>query len=1014
MMQKLLSICLVCCLGTAALAEEPLGKWIWTEGPQDRPAYFRKDLRVTEPLKSAIVCASGDNGFELFLNGQSIASGDAWESPERVDITSKLIEGSNVLAVRATNRGGVAAFMLRLQLTSQAGATNWISTDETWLATNDPQDDWKTTDILGATWSKPRVMGDVGDPGAVWSSQVNGDVLQALFADPNRNTMQPYVDSSVTAPEGFVVEKVFQVPRLMGSWVSLAKDDRGGLIACDQGGKGLFRIRPGRDGEETVVTKIPVSLSGAQGLLWAFDSLYVMVNGGAKSGLHRITDHDDDGELDHAEHLMHVPGGGEHGPHAVILAPDKQSLYVCGGNHTDLPSDIAASRIPTNWGEDLLLPRRWDANGHAAGKLAPGGWICQVDPTGKRWQVHSIGFRNQYDIAFNADGELFSYDADMEWDLGTPWYRPTRVVHATSGSEFGWRSGTGKWPTYYEDSLPPAVDIGPGSPVGITFGYNAAFPAKYQQALFLLDWTYSTIYAVHLTPDGASYRGEQEDFVTGQPLQVTDAVIADDGMMYFTVGGRGTQSALYRVSYQGEQPTVPVQASATPAAQARDTRQKLEAFHDGKPLSESQLQFVLESLGDSDRFIRYAARIALEHQAVDGWRDRVVQLSDPMAKISAAIALARQGSREDLQATLALLRSVSFADRTDQQKRALLRAYQLAFTRLGEPSAAQRRSTLQVLDAHYPSGEHSIDAELIQLLVYLNADGVVGRTLQVMDRLGAEPVPDWGYLVERHRGYGGTVGRLLEDMPPSRAMHYAFVLRNQEEGWTLEQRRRYFQFFVDAAKHPGGNSYAKFLSQIRDDALATTTPEHQVLLEDLAAVSLTAEPPQVSAPKGPGREWTRAAALPLAQQLSKQNFDRGRNLFHAVQCAKCHRLGGEGGAIGPDLSTAGRKYPLPDLLDALIEPSKAISDQYGSHQILTVDGQVLVGRIVTIDDQVHVYTADPDQPPVKLHEEDIEEMTPSKVSQMPTGLIDALNEAELKDLLAYLLSGGNRRDRVYR
>ncbi len=67
-----------------------------------------------------------------------------------------------------------------------------------------------------------------------------------------------------------------------------------------------------------------------------------------------------------------------------------------------------------------------------------------------------MGYRNQYDIALNEDGELFTYDADMEWDFGSPWYRPTRVCHATSGSEFGWRSGTGKWPAYYEDSLPPS------------------------------------------------------------------------------------------------------------------------------------------------------------------------------------------------------------------------------------------------------------------------------------------------------------------------------------------------------------------------------------------------------------------------------------------------------------------------------------------------------------------------------------------------------------------------------
>ena len=60
-----------------------------------------------------------------------------------------------------------------------------------------------------------------------------------------------------------------------------------------------------------------------------------------------------------------------------------------------------------------------------------------------------MGFRNPFDIAFNRDGELFTYDSDMEWDVNTPWYRPTRVLHVTSGSEFGYRNGAGKWPAYY-------------------------------------------------------------------------------------------------------------------------------------------------------------------------------------------------------------------------------------------------------------------------------------------------------------------------------------------------------------------------------------------------------------------------------------------------------------------------------------------------------------------------------------------------------------------------------------
>ena len=78
--------------------------------------------------------------------------------------------------------------------------------------------------------------------------------------------------------------------------------------------------------------------------------------------------------------------------------------------------------------------------------MAPGGWIAQVSPDGQDWQLVANGFRNEYDIAFSPEGELFTYDADMEWDVGSPWYRPTRVNHVTSGAEFGWRSGTGKWP----------------------------------------------------------------------------------------------------------------------------------------------------------------------------------------------------------------------------------------------------------------------------------------------------------------------------------------------------------------------------------------------------------------------------------------------------------------------------------------------------------------------------------------------------------------------------------------
>ena len=816
---------------------------------------------------------------------------------------------------------------------------------------------------------------------------------------------------NVTARDGFRVEKLFDVPKEMGSWVCLTTDGEGRLIASDQGGAGLFLIEPAAIGEsdaETRVSKLPVDLSGAQGLLWAHDSLYVVVNG-SRSGLHRATDTDGDGLVDSSEYLMPIKGGGEHGPHAVILAPDGESLLVVAGNHTKLPEAASSSRAPMNWGEDHLLPRRWDANGHAAGILAPGGWICKVDRDGKDWEVISSGYRNQYDIALNADGELFTYDADMEWDFGSPWYRPTRVNHATSGSEFGWRSGTGKWPTYYEDSLPSTADIGPGSPVGITFGYGAKYPAKFQRTLFLLDWTYSTIYACHLTPDGASYSGEIEDFVYGQPLQVTDAVIGQDGSLYFAIGGRGTKSALFRVVYEGDEATDPVEYGDPGEEELRELRHRLEAFH--RP-GEADLDFIWSQLGHSDRFIRYAARIALERRELDEWHQRTVTESEPRTALTALMALARQGSPEHRDEVLDALLRIAPGDLDEQGQLTWLRTQQLALIRLGEPTPGQRDRLLANLDAMFPSGQEAFDAELVQLLVYLQSPTVVGKAVELIETLAeeTEPVPAWGEIAKRNAGYGGTVRAMMDNMPPIRSIHHAFVLRNAKSGWTPELRRRYLSFFSRAAMHPGGSSFPGFISQMREDALANIPVGELPLYDDILIAPLGGKPYEATPPQGPGRVWTQTAALEsLGSEIRQADFEQGRNLYHATHCAKCHRFAGEGGAIGPDLSTAGRKFSLPDLIDAIVEPSKAISDQYGSHQILTSDGVTLVGRVVEIGNQLHVYTADVNLPPQVIDRDDVEQMAESKVSQMPAGTIDQLNADELKHLIAYILSGGNRR-----
>ena len=176
----------------------------------------------------------------------------------------------------------------------------------------------------------------------------------------------------IKAAPGFQVELLYSVPiKQQGSWVALATDPKGRLITSDQYGK-LYRITPppiGQSEKGIKLETIAADIGMAHGIVYAFDSLYVMTNGPG-AGLYRVTDSNGDDQFDTVKKLRAVPGGGEHGPHAVILAPDGKSLYVCAGNHTNLPK-MEKSVVPRNWKEDILHDRMWDAGGHAVGKMAP-------------------------------------------------------------------------------------------------------------------------------------------------------------------------------------------------------------------------------------------------------------------------------------------------------------------------------------------------------------------------------------------------------------------------------------------------------------------------------------------------------------------------------------------------------------------------------------------------------------------------------------------------------------------
>lgn len=854
--------------------------------------------------------------------------------------------------------------------------------------------------------------------------------------------------SKLKVPADFKVDHLYTPSgHEQGSWVAMAFDDKGRLITSDQYGA-LYRIELAPVGEDTIrsiekleigktnaelagSTKPKVEMGYAQGLLYAFNSLYVMVNNRINenfekgSGLYRLQDTDGDDQFDKITLLKALEGEGEHGPHSVVLAPDKKSIYVIAGNHTKVPP-MDAYRLPSNWQEDQMFPLIKDPRGHANNITAPGGWIARIDSLGQHWELISAGYRNAFDIAFNEHGEMFAYDSDMEWDFGMPWYRPTRICHVTSGSEYGWRTGNSKWSPDYPDNLPPVINIGQGSPTNLIHGMNGKFPEKYKKALFASDWSFGIIYAVHLKPNGASYTAEAEEFLSGAPLPLTDGVIGPDGAFYFLTGGRRLESDLYRVYYDGKdvaENSENVAVAADSDAEARNLRRELEKFHSG-PKS-GAVDFAWPYLKHEDRFIRYAARMAVEHQPVNEWRSRVLNEKDPQTLTQAAVALARHGNATDRNGIFNALLNLNYAQLPESQKIDLLRAFELVVLRMGTPEGAMRDKLIAYLNPLYPANTNAANRGLSKLLVRLEAPGVVEKTIALLqtaeDEKSEETASQSSDLILRNPQYGMDIAGMLSKVPPRQQTYYATVLSEADYGWTPELHEKYFQWFKDAFGYKGGVSYVGFINKARQTAL-THVPkdrlEHfkKVSGEELLSSSgndLVSGPQ----PKGPGRRWSVEEADSVVQgNLAGRNFEQGKLMFDATRCSSCHLMRGEGGSIGPDLTQLGTRFSTKDMLEAIIDPNKVVSDQYAATVFTMKDGSSILGRLTNEDENTYFISQNPFAPDVirEVPKTEVLNTKYSYISVMYPGLINRLNEEELKDLIAYLMAGGNPDHETYK
>lgn len=804
--------------------------------------------------------------------------------------------------------------------------------------------------------------------------------------------------------DGFKAELLYSVPSgEQGSWVNLCVDNKGRILASDQYGS-LYRFDAppaGKPLDPAKIEKLALDIRAVNGMVWAFDALYVGVNdyeNKIPSGLYRISDSNGDDQLDKVELLRAMEARGDHGVHAVLPTADGKALYLVCGNGTKQTEALPSSPVPAVWGEDHLLPRMPDGRGFMRDVLGPGGIIYRVSPDGKNFERVANGFRNIFDASLNRDGELFTYDADMEYDFNTSWYRPTRVCHVVSGAEFGWRNGAGKRPEFYPDNLPAAINIGPGSPTGTTFGYGAKFPAKYQDALFVLDWSWGKLYAVHLKPSGATYTAEKEEFVSGSPLPLTDCIIhPQDGAMYFAIGGRRVQSGLYRITYIGKDSTAPAVASKV-ANVAAEQRHKLEAFHGKK--DPRAIPEAWPYLGSDDRFLRWAARIAIEHQDLALWVDKALSESNPGIQVEALMAAARVGGicpphrtpnsppidKELGQKVVKRLLNIDWQKLNRDQQLTYLRTLEIALNRFGRPDDVVVMQLIDKLDPLFPASAFEFNWLLCETLVYLQDPKLASKAMA-----------------------------LIANSPTQEEqIEYARSLRFLTKGWDKQSRTQYFEWFLKATNYRGGASFEKFIEFIRTDAVQTLTDaERAEFKELLERAPIRKTPIETVGAVFAGRKpkiWTvDELAHAASNGMFGRNFENGRKMFGAAACFTCHRFGNAGGMTGPDLTSAGRRYSMRDLVDQVIDPSKVINEQFVPIEVVTTEGEKFRGVVVNLNgDSISLNTdaADPNQQ-TRIDRKEVVSIEPSKISPMPKGLFDPMTKDEIIDLLAYVISGGD-------
>ncbi|QDV14364.1 Soluble aldose sugar dehydrogenase YliI precursor [Rosistilla oblonga] len=256
------------------------------------------------------------------------------------------------------------------------------------------------------------------------------------------------------------------------------------------------------------------------------------------------------------------------------------------------------------------------------------------------------------------------------------------------------------------------------------------------------------------------------------------------------------------------------------------------------------------------------------------------------------------------------------------------------------------------------------------------------------------------------------IGDWIDQLPPSESSSDAAALRRQSDALAaLAELEQSAETETDAEA-----SLEKLLSTTEGGLLLMRSLQQKTLPEAVASLTIARAAKHPDA----GIRDLFERFLPADQRVERLgnvvatdqilalsgDADRGRLVFFetaGVSCKNCHRIGEAGTAVGPDLTTIGKKLSAAELLESILEPSKRIDAPYLTYLLETIDGRVLSGLLIGKDDN-HMTLREATGTVVVVAADDIEQLVPQRKSLMPELLVRDLTSQQVADLLSYLIS----------